>query len=520
MKTKSIAVILIISVFLIFLPACKDSKKDAKKEDANTQFVPQIYENSSIFASISNMGEGYDEVYKILYLEEDDNYYISLYDLHQLRERIDVYDQNFEYIKTIKGDIGELNPDIATLFAFDINENGDIYLMEYPDSDTAKNRLLLVFDKEGNLKEKIKIDDAKDILYSAAISDLFVEENRFVFVSPWGIQITDRAGKTIKEITNADKSRYVLSTDSDKNGFLYFSCSGSGELKKIDVSDGKEIWSIRSENGESLNRISYSREDGQICAYKTNTLSLYDINGNFLGDICDLRDFEPNLDNIDIQNYGSGMLYSLFYKNNKNIVFAFQAISQSENIIFVDTVKLEAINEEEAAKILEEREEQKDLKKTIKILLPYYDGLSENLIYDYNQSNPGIIIETLYFVEDPALYSPLDYVQYVAMRINAGDDDWDIVYDAFLPYDIYVAKGYFVELDALDTDHIFKDSERYYTNIIDALRDKNGKLYLFPSQINFYIFESLKEPLEVEFSSWREITSKKDLKFYDLGLNT
>ncbi|GHV13897.1 hypothetical protein FACS1894219_09290 [Clostridia bacterium] len=505
-------IILVIIILFNFMVSCEEKDNESI---GNTQFISHIYENSPAL----NL-KLHDEVQNIIRSENSGNYYISFFNSEEYMERIEVYSENFEFIKTISSDIAKLDQNLVRFFVFDIDKNNNIYLLQNNKNDddviTAHDRLLLVFDNDGKILEKIKIDDAADIWDGHILSKLFVTENNFIFVSSVGVQITDKKGKTIKEITDDEKSPYfILSADTDNDGSLYISC-GDGILKKINISDGKEIWSIKESKGYPINRVSYSKEDNQICVYKSEVLSLYDINGNFLGDICDLRDFKPTSDSSNFENYNSGMLNALLYKNSATIIFSFTLYKENSKVS--ELVRLQALSDEETNNILKEREEQQNSKKSIKIFTPYYDIDLERIIHEFNSINPDIYAEMEYYTEDLMLFNSADYTQYVSMRINSGDADWDIISGNFIPYDIYKSKGYFTDIDVLDTDNIFKDTEKYYTNIIDALRNKDGGFYLFPELIMFDVVESLQTPTESDILSLRSMIEENKPVFYDKSL--
>ena len=470
---KILIIVIIISVILSLFSSCRKNEDD----DVNSQFVQRVYDISSVFS------ENTEGVSKIVYSDTDKNYYVSF------MSKITVYDENFEYVRTIKGDIAGISINFFTT-RFDIDEDNNIYII----SQIDKKWVLIVFDNDGKFIEEIEIADLKEI--QTQVNDLWVTENNYVLAYPTGIQIIDKKGKTIREITIAGG---IISTNTDKSNSIYISTGRGGLLTKINISDGKEVWSVNASRGGNLiGKISYSHENNQICVSIDNFLLLYDTNGSYLGEICDLRDFKLPSNDFGIYNYADGLMVNyLFYRSIESIALSLTAYQQQGEF----TLKLKALNEEESAKILEEREEQKNSKSTIKIFVPIYNISLERMIYEFNNTNPNIYVEMEYYKQNPGLFNISDYVQYISMRINAGEDNWDILSNVYLPYDIYQARGYVADIDKIDTDGVFKNSELYFTNIIDAIRDKSDGFYSFPIEVGFPALESLKQPLNRELSS-------------------
>ena len=99
----------------------------------------------------------------------------------------------------------------------------------------------------------------------------------------------------------------------------------------------------------------------------------------------------------------------------------------------------------------------------------------KDYIREFNETYPNIHIE----IKDEELFNDSDaYVTQTTVALMGGEAG-DILDLSFLPAKRYSASGVLKELDGfMDADPDFK-GDKYYTNIIDAMRT-NGKLYTMP----------------------------------------
>lgn len=521
-KLVKIKYIFAIIIILFLLTSCTNKDIEQKNDLVSAAYMHKIYESSSLYTSSYNEQNGFDVPRKIIYSDTDENYYISSYNAYKNKERIDIYTKNFKFSRTIEGDITKLDQNVIRFFAFDIDNDNNIYMIKVKTDSNGQivntGRIMLVFDNMGKFKEEINIDDTVSIWDSSIIDDLIVTDNNFILVSSVGIQITDKKGNTQKEITSEDRSPYYVSSAAiDDNNSLYYTSDRS--LKKINLSTYNEVWSIDDYKGRITNKVAYSFDDNQLCVKTEEMLSLYDTDGNFIGDICDLRDFKPSSNNID--SYNSGIIYTILYINNDTILFSFSTkpdvFEVNNTKQFSEIVKLQPLSDAEYEKKLIELDNQNKNKKNINVFLPYDIDL-DRIIYDYEKINKDINIKIEYYSENPMLFNVNDYLQYVSMCINADDFNYDIISSNFIPYTNYIAKGHFINLDTLDINNILSDNSIFFTNIINACRDKNGDLFLLPHSINIKIVEMLQQPLNNEIQSLKyllDMNKNGAYPFYD-----
>ncbi len=532
MKFKNIFIILIIIFLLPTIFSCKNDEKDLNNDIANVTYVQKIYEKSSLYTSMFDEHNGFDRVTKISYSNKDENYYVSFFNSSKNKEWIDIYNKNFEFVKSITGDISELDQNVVKLSAFGTDIDNNIYMLKVQKDSSgsiiAAGRAIIVFDNSGNLMKEIIVDDAVDIWDSWIIDDLIVTENNFIIVSSVGLQIIDKKGKTLTEITGANKEPYyVSSAAADNNNSLYYISNGS--LKKIDLITLNELWSVSDHKGRGMSNVALSSENiNKLCVKNGNELSVYDNGGNYLGDMCNLYDFKLSFNEDKKSTYASVAINSLVYIDDNTLLFSFTSISNSYDSSipgneFSEIVKLQAVSEAEQEKRLTELENQKKNQKTINCLLPTRDTTFENIISDYKKDNVNINIEVEYYTENPNLFNASDYIQYVSTCLNAGDIKWDIISSEYIPYKTYAAKDLFVNLDTIDKNSILKDNSKFFTNIIDAFREKNGNLFVFPNSIKIYLIESLTQPLDAEIKSieqlYKEALKLKENALYPFSAN-
>ncbi len=507
---KKLSIILIFAIIFTVLSSCKN---DEKKSDGNlnSEFIQRVYKSKSLLFSRNESNRG-DYFHGILKSEHDGNYYVSLYSAANHKEQINIYNEKFEYVKVIENDIADIDSSTTRHNIFTIDKNNNIYLVQYVITDpvkheiSPKDRVLLVFNNNGEAKDKIAIEDVKDIPDGNGVHKIFVTDDNYIFVSSAGIQITDKTGKTTKEIiNNGNFNTFMINTaDIGDNNSLYYSC-GDGYLIKYDLKQNKELWLTKLDRYNFVNNISYSSLDNQICIQTNNLLLLYDTEGNYLGDICDLRDIAPSDENIYIENYSTGGFYNLLYLDNKNIIFTNLLFTNGSEGNIDEIVKLQALSDEEAEIVIKKREEEQKGKAQVKIFLPHYDPKLDVIINDFNKTYPTINVITEFYVNDSSLFNYSDYIQHVTTRINAGEDDWDIMSGDYIQYKTYIAKNYFMDLDSLDSENILKDDSRYFTNILDACREKDGKLYYLPNVLFVNIIESLKSTETIKFKSIKDL---------------
>ena len=488
--------IFIVILIIFSLYSCNYKKNNSENKQANNQYAQRTYESLSLYKSIYD-DNGFDEIRKMIFSEKDNNYYISIYNSHKNEERIDIYNSKFEYIKTLKNDISKLDQDYIRFFAFGIDNDSNIYMVKINSDENGQiintDRSMLIFNKNGKLKREIIIEDTINIWDSSILSNIFITENNFILVSSVGIQITDKNGKTIKEITSDNEiPYYITSADIGEDDTLYYTTNMY--LKKYNLLDYNEIWSVEDSKGRTMSCVSYSSEDNQICVKIQQSLNLYNTKGSYLGEICDLRDFNSSLEKSDINDYDSGFISSILYENNMNILFSYikianENVSTHSHLSYSEIVKLQSLNENDSKKV---NLNNQDI-IILKIFLPYYDISFDRIVYDYQKSNSNIDIEMQYFCENPLYFNFEDYIEYISKKISSNDIDWDIISGDYIQKKIYTENGYFVNINNLDKNNILKDDRKYFNNIINACRENNGDLFIFPNKIFFTALESLKD---------------------------
>ena len=94
-------------------------------------------------------------------LEYDSTYYISYIDIIDGLEHISEYDESFNYLRELSGDIYELSQANFRLSSFSIFNNS-IYFVYMQEKDMS-NRLLIQFSLDGEEQSRVTLDTQSEV---------------------------------------------------------------------------------------------------------------------------------------------------------------------------------------------------------------------------------------------------------------------------------------------------------------------------------------------------------------------
>ena len=401
-------------------------------------------------------------------LEYDSTYYISYIDIIDGLEHISEYDESFNYLRELSGDIYELSQANFRLSSFSIFNNS-IYFVYMQEKDMS-NRLLIQFSLDGEEQSRVTLDTPSEVWDGRILNDVYVTSQSIILISGSGIQICDLEGHTISEISSNDKSPYYISASSiTADGNLIYSCTEDyiPYLCKIDTSNGELLWKQGFSFGNQIRNICVKGDN----IYILNEHQLQKINekNKAVAVICDIRDYNkttsaPN----DVSYYSkifcllsdsNGFLY--LYTNNKN----------SSDIVKM-TISDKKENKEESTE-----------KRELRIFLPYKDNLLTDLFYKF-EKDTGISVSVEFYNDSFLNFNTADYLQVVSTRILSGNCGWDIMSTEVIPYIPYAGKGYFADLYSLKRGNDLKNNDIVYKNIVEAC-SFDDSLYYFPMSIKF-----------------------------------
>ena len=432
-----------------------------------------------------------------------DMYYISYVDTNNSYEGIRIYSDSFEYKGELTGEFENLNLVNYKKSVFDIYDN-ELYFVYMDEGNTLENRHLINYDlSTGKEISRIVLDSPKDIWDGRVLSSVYVDDNRIILVSGVGVQICDRNGKTIKEIYSSDKSVYYINASTvDHNGNLYFSCTEESTpyLYKIAPQTGECIWKVKLTFGNIIRNLCAT--ESSILIQNEYLIQHISFSGDELTTICDIRDYNKTLTAENNSSFYK-TIFGIKY-NDGELVYIY-----SDNQSNSDIVKMVPLTGDEKEQAIHDKEVAEATKTEIRVFLPYKDNKIENIIYDFEKDhNAEVVVE--YYSDSYLNFNTEDYLQVVGTRIMSGDCGWDIMSTELIPYIQYANKGYFADLYKLKQGETLKDSNRFFTNVLEAC-GKEESLYILPMSIEFTGAFSNSEVLE-------QITSFENI--IDLCLNS
>ncbi|NBK79803.1 extracellular solute-binding protein [bacterium D16-76] len=165
--------------------------------------------------------------------------------------------------------------------------------------------------------------------------------------------------------------------------------------------------------------------------------------------------------------------------------------------------------------------EKKQLSGELRISLPMRDAGLVQRSKEFKELYPDVKITFDCIVDDISAGIPGDYTtRYIQKTVTelSGGDAADIVDLGFVSFYKYGATGLFEDLNVLMAEDPAFDREDLYTNILDALEDKEGKLYALPATFRFnvmilndYIMYELDMDVEEAFKEGADYRDLIDL---------
>lgn len=162
--------------------------------------------------------------------------------------------------------------------------------------------------------------------------------------------------------------------------------------------------------------------------------------------------------------------------------------------------------------------EKKQLSGELRIAMPMRDAGLTQRSKEFRELHPDVKITFDCIVDDSNAGIPDDYAtRYIQKTVTelSGGDAADIVDLGLVSFYKYGATGLFEDLNELMAEDPAFNREDLYTNILDALEDKEGKLYALPPFFRFNVL-ILNDYIMYELDMDAEETFKDGADYQDL----
>lgn len=399
---------------------------------------------------------------------------------------------------------------------FDVDPLGQLYVLQFaeasnnPTTLTAKQEIL-VFDQAGVVQDTVFIEMPQHILDWAPTA-LIVQNDRFILFGKSGIQMVDRTGQTMDEIA-IPYGEAVEGRTGNKINFPI------GEIIDVDVMDEHRMVIAQEKRDGNYVQLYdlvhketvWSHDFGRDLIpvkvhFETTTRKV------FVASIDQVISFTEDGQNktvvIDLNKYAAGKYTSPLFNDNDVLVpghlyFVGPGIMQihlvpaSSHLAYnplhmFDDPSSHQIKKTYAYRLLSDDEKRQALKQNnadktkVNLFVPYANNVLKQKIARFEYLNPQVEVNLLYYREDQNEFNRQDYVEYASLLLLTNKPQWDAIILDYLPFQQYMKKGYFADLDQIGWSGWTKEKERFFPNILEAA-EQDGKLMLLPAGISTQI---------------------------------
>ena len=352
-----------------------------------------------------------------------------------------------------------------------MDSNNQLYILSEEGNEAAKKFVLNKYDDKLNLSDRWTLKSPPKE-HSIRVNDIIVYNDRIAVIRTGGVQIFDLSGKVLWEKSYKSINNF---TSDDQNLYLteYPVYGGdTNRLFQLNVFELKEEWSADIQLiQDQIKNLSYNRYDSKLYLILNNRLMSSD--KGKLSEVCSFLDFKSGklVSNAVVSNDEARFTnyLQLMFKNKNS--FALLLSSTGDNPMFSYSPSNQAA---------------KPPSNSVNVLLPTRKVGLEMVAARFEEKNPDTKINFTYYKEAGDVSQP-DFIQFMNLKVLSGEQNWDIVPIIYLPYWQYIQKGILADLDSLDKNHDFNNSDKYYVNLIDGCRI-NNKLYYLPICVTFPTF--------------------------------
>lgn len=369
------------------------------------------------------------------------------------------------------------------LAAFDLDSKDIIYaVVAEAASETETSQKVCVIDASGGITDTFELGKYKNGGAAGSmpiVMDMAVgRDGRIYLAALNGIMILDSTGKLVKKI--GSQAYYSIDSDQEDNIIAATMDKGKQMLEKFDGSTGKSVWSgslDEEPEGRTVSftvgslKVRYDHEGKSIYAMDETGVYKYDGAGKPGGQVLDFKQYMilasgNNL--VDLNIDGKGNIYVMTKKEDRYELYRYDIEGGVH----------------EAAE-----------RQAITLAVPVTDRRLEVAALKFQKANPGFRIDIKTYEEKYDYKGDYEnYVKLLNTELLTGKGP-DIINTGWLSYEKYIDKNMFADLGVLMEQDKDFDPDRYYTNIFDAFKYKDG-LYAVPVSIRFDLLAANKKILE------------------------
>lgn len=323
------------------------------------------------------------------------------------------------------------------------------------------------------------------------VSDLSVDsrENIYLLKPGEGVEMLDKSGKSIRVLGNPGYNSMDIGSDDNLlvNGFN--PGNRKSIIEKFNTSSGSSMWKNESESNGTIylggsGRLKCSRLDNSVYLMDEKGVKKYDSSGKLIGTELDFKAYSI----LASDNHIMGMV-----------------IDRSGSLYFITAppVNPDPQRKADGSKvmiykyILQPNAVKPGNLKELTLSVPSSDRFLETAAVKFHKANPDIKVNIKeYPVSEQNKEDYEKYLKTLSTELMSGKGA-DIISVSNLPYDKYISKNILANLSEMMAKDKEFDINRYYANILDALKYK-GSLYTLPLSFSFDMLSAGSDILDRE----------------------
>jgi len=486
--------IIVIAVLIAMVSSCK-------KDDNNDNDTIYIYDYEELLSyniPVVNYSKGeYDEI--IIYKPNA----VMIGEFNTAMDHATDTEDSCELSKLsistgILENMNAENHDEHDGMCYSTDDKGNIYIVKYNYDSENPIYAIRKYDREMNYLSEVELDVKEDSINFTSLTvynDFYIlssfNNNSLKIFDNTGILVDETAIGTSFDYNYSDQyavmsnKLYIIAPDGYAFGKLVVY-----DMEKLQIMDEKKI-----DEPLSFPPVIYANQNTKKIYMKNESIiKCYDEDFGYLRDILDLREYNVKIEQLsESQNYLSAR--SIIVDDDENVYIFYKYINS------VKLIKFRLLEHEKAKEEMMRREEEDKAKTKIKFYIKNIRSGISDLIAEYEKINKNVKIEVI-GANDGLGW--VDYTQYINLNLIYGNTEWDILDVSSLPFDIYSNKGYLEDLTLLDENGVFADSEKYYTNIFEAVK-KGESIYYFPISFSITVAFTDDDSFPGTFAEFRDL---------------